>query len=106
MAGSGGSLPANFRGDMNQVNGPGGDQAINILKIDIYIHKFGRSAVSGQPLTHFIYRVEYRLMFRDKASILMEARAKRQPNLSTKVVGFGHAAVKQKAMKMIRETPV
>ena len=38
-------------------------------------------------------------MFRDKASILMEARAKRKPSLATKVVGFGLVTVDQKAMK-------
>jgi hypothetical protein len=38
-------------------------------------------------------------MFRDKASILMEARAKRKPSLATKVVGFGLVTVEQKAMK-------
>jgi hypothetical protein len=38
-------------------------------------------------------------MFRDKASILMEARAKRKPNLTTTVVGFGLVTVEQKAMK-------
>jgi hypothetical protein len=38
-------------------------------------------------------------MFRDKASILMEARAKRQPSLATKVVGFGLVTVQPKAMK-------
>ena len=38
-------------------------------------------------------------MFRDKASILMEARAKRKPILATKVVGFGHVTVQPKAMK-------
>jgi len=34
-------------------------------------------------------------MFRDKASILMEARSKRMPNLATSVVGFGLVSVKQ-----------
>gem|GEM_PF-3352495 len=38
-------------------------------------------------------------MFRDKASILMEARAKRKPILATEVVGFGLVTVEQKAMK-------
>jgi hypothetical protein len=38
-------------------------------------------------------------MFRDKASILMEARAKRKPSLATKVVGFGLVSVQPKAMK-------
>jgi hypothetical protein len=38
-------------------------------------------------------------MFRDHASILMEARSKRKPILATKVVGFGHVSVEQKAMK-------
>ena len=35
-------------------------------------------------------------MFRDKASILMEARSKRMPNFTTSVVGFGPVPVKQK----------
>ena len=35
-------------------------------------------------------------MFRDKASILMEARSKRMPNFTTSVVGFGLVLVKQK----------
>lgn len=35
-------------------------------------------------------------MFRDKASILMEARAKRMPNFATAVVGFGLVSVQQK----------
>jgi hypothetical protein len=43
-------------------------------------------------------------MFRDKASILMEAKSKRKPNLATKVAGFGHVTVTQKAMKMIGRT--
>lgn len=34
----------------------------------------------------------------------MEAKSKRKPNSATVVVGFGHVSVKQKAMKMIRET--
>jgi len=38
-------------------------------------------------------------MFRDHASILMEARAKRKPSLATKVVGFGLVTVQPKAMK-------
>lgn len=38
-------------------------------------------------------------MFRDKASILMEARAKRKPSLAAKAAGFGLVSVDQKAMK-------
>lgn len=44
-------------------------------------------------------------MFRDKASILMEARAKRKPSLATKVVGFGLVTVEQKAMKRMLAIP-
>jgi hypothetical protein len=47
---------------------------------------------------HFSSRIPPN-MFRDKASILMEARAKRKPILATKVVGFGHVTVQPKAMK-------
>jgi hypothetical protein len=32
-------------------------------------------------------------MFRDRASILMQAKAKRQPNSATQVVGFGLVSV-------------
>jgi hypothetical protein len=42
-------------------------------------------------------------MFRDHASILMEARSKRKPSLATTVVGFGLVSVELKSMKkMIR----
>ncbi len=34
-------------------------------------------------------------MFRDRASILMEAKAKRKPISTTSVVGFGHVSVEQ-----------
>ncbi|MEW6401196.1 MAG: hypothetical protein AB1649_05315 [Chloroflexota bacterium] len=34
-------------------------------------------------------------MFRDRASILMEAKSKRKPMSTTSVVGFGHVSVKQ-----------
>ncbi len=34
-------------------------------------------------------------MFRDRASILMEAKAKRKPNSATFVVGLGLVSVKQ-----------
>jgi hypothetical protein len=34
-------------------------------------------------------------MFRDRASILMEARAKRKPISTTSVVGFGLVSVEQ-----------
>ncbi len=44
-------------------------------------------------------------MFRDKASILMEARSKRKPSLATKVVGFGLVTVDQKAMKRMLAIP-
>jgi len=35
-------------------------------------------------------------MFRDKASILMEAKSKREPISATSVVGIGLVSVKQK----------
>lgn len=38
-------------------------------------------------------------MFRDRASILMEAKAKRKPTSATSVVGFGHVLVKQETGK-------
>jgi len=38
-------------------------------------------------------------MFRDKASILMEAKSKRKPSLATVVVGFGLVSVNQKKDK-------
>jgi len=38
-------------------------------------------------------------MFRDKASILMEAKAKREPVSATKVVGIGLVSVQQKKDK-------
>jgi len=38
-------------------------------------------------------------MFRDKASILMEANAKRKPISATSVVGIGLVSVKQKKDK-------
>jgi hypothetical protein len=34
-------------------------------------------------------------MFRDRASILMQAKAKRMPTSATTVVGFGLVSVKQ-----------
>jgi hypothetical protein len=34
-------------------------------------------------------------MFRDRASILMEAKAKRKPFSTTSVVGIGHVSVEQ-----------
>jgi len=39
-------------------------------------------------------------MFRDKASILMEAKAKRKPISATAVVGIGLVSVKQKKDKV------
>jgi hypothetical protein len=38
-------------------------------------------------------------MFRDKASILMEAKSKRKPNSATPVVGSGLVLVKQEIDK-------
>ncbi len=38
-------------------------------------------------------------MFRDRASILMEAKAKRKPNSTTAVVGRGHVSVHQSIEK-------
>ena len=38
-------------------------------------------------------------MFRDKASILMEAKAKRKPSSTTSVVGFGLVLIKQEKEK-------
>ena len=38
-------------------------------------------------------------MFRDKASILMEAKSKRKPNSATSVVGFGLVLIKQEKDK-------
>jgi hypothetical protein len=38
-------------------------------------------------------------MFRDRASILMEAKAKRKPMFTTFVVGFGHVSVNQEISK-------
>jgi len=38
-------------------------------------------------------------MFRDRASILMQAKAKRMPTSATTVVGFGLVSVKQKMDK-------
>jgi hypothetical protein len=34
-------------------------------------------------------------MFRDRASILMQAKSKREPNTATSVVGFGLVSVEQ-----------
>jgi hypothetical protein len=38
-------------------------------------------------------------MFRDKASILMEAKSKRKPSSATSVVGFGLVLIKQEKEK-------
>jgi hypothetical protein len=38
-------------------------------------------------------------MFRDRASILMQAKAKRMPTSATSVAGFGLVSVKQKMDK-------
>jgi hypothetical protein len=38
-------------------------------------------------------------MFRDKASILMEAKSKRKPSSATSVVGFGLVLIKQEKDK-------
>jgi hypothetical protein len=38
-------------------------------------------------------------MFRDRASILMEAKAKRKPTSATSVVGFGLVSVDQEIKK-------
>ena len=38
-------------------------------------------------------------MFRDHASILMEAKSKRKPTFTTSVVGSGHVSVKQEIGK-------
>jgi hypothetical protein len=38
-------------------------------------------------------------MFRDHASILMEAKTKRKPTFTTSVVGFGHVLVNQEKGK-------
>jgi len=38
-------------------------------------------------------------MFRDHASILMEAKSKRKPTFTTSVVGFGHVLVNQEKGK-------
>lgn len=38
-------------------------------------------------------------MFRDKASILMEAKSKRKPVSTTSVVGIGHVSVEQNQEK-------
>ena len=40
-------------------------------------------------------------MFRDKASILMEAKSKRKPISATSVVGIGLLSVKQKKDKVL-----
>ncbi len=40
-------------------------------------------------------------MFRDKASILMEAKSKRKPNSATSVVGFGLVLRKQEKEKKL-----
>jgi hypothetical protein len=39
-------------------------------------------------------------MFRDRASILMEAKAKRKPTSATPVVGFGLVSVDQEIKKI------
>jgi hypothetical protein len=39
-------------------------------------------------------------MFRDQASILMEAKSKRKPSSATPVVGFGLVLVKQEKDKI------
>jgi hypothetical protein len=39
-------------------------------------------------------------MFRDRAAILMEAKAKRKPSSATPVVGFGLVSVKQDKVKV------
>jgi len=39
-------------------------------------------------------------MFRDRASILMEAKAKRKPTSATSVVGFGLVSVDQEIKKI------
>jgi hypothetical protein len=41
-------------------------------------------------------------MFRDKASILMEAKSKRKPSSATSVVGFGLVLIKQEKEKESR----
>jgi hypothetical protein len=38
-------------------------------------------------------------MFRDRASILMEAKSKRKPTFTTSVVGSGHVSVEQEKGK-------
>jgi len=40
-------------------------------------------------------------MFRDQASILMEAKTKRKPMSTTAVVGSGHVSVKQEMGKTL-----
>jgi hypothetical protein len=40
-------------------------------------------------------------MFRDKASILMEAKSKRKPSSATPVAGFGLVLVKQEKEKVL-----
>lgn len=40
------------------------------------------------------------IMFRDRASILMEAKAKREPISTISVVGFGHVTVEQDIKKI------
>ena len=40
-------------------------------------------------------------MFRDRASILMEAKSKRKPTFTTSVVGSGHVSVKQEIGKVL-----
>jgi len=39
------------------------------------------------------------IMFRDRASILMEAKAKRKPISTTSVVGIGHVSIEQERTK-------
>jgi hypothetical protein len=56
----------------------------------------------GNAKTIDIYFMRSRIlpnMFRDRASILMEAKAKRKPISATAVVGIGLVSVKQKKDK-------
>jgi hypothetical protein len=54
----------------------------------------------AKSLTYFSGVVEFGpIMFRDRASILMEAKSKRKPMFTTSVVGSGHVLVNQEKSK-------
>jgi hypothetical protein len=61
---------------------------------DVYKSKYGIEFPKTIDTFSFSSRIPPN-MFRDRASILMEAKAKRKPTSATSVVGFGHVSVEQ-----------